>query len=56
MTVIAYESLRDFIERLEGAGRIARVSAKVSPRLEITGDRHHRFRKRDKSRAAADLG
>ena len=33
---MAYESLREFIERLEGAGRLVRVSAKVSPRLEIT--------------------
>jgi 4-hydroxy-3-polyprenylbenzoate decarboxylase len=33
---MAYESLRDFIERLESAGRLVRVSAKVSPRLEIT--------------------
>ena len=33
---MAYESLRDFIERLESAGRLVRVSAPVSPRLEIT--------------------
>src|ERR687892_1644927 len=36
MTVMAYESLRDFIERLEVAGRLVRVSTQVSPRLEIT--------------------
>jgi 4-hydroxy-3-polyprenylbenzoate decarboxylase len=36
MTVMAYDSLREFIERLEGAGRLVRVSAKVSPHLEIT--------------------
>jgi len=33
---MAYESLRDFIARLESAGRLVRVSAPVSPRLEIT--------------------
>jgi 4-hydroxy-3-polyprenylbenzoate decarboxylase len=33
---MAYESLRDFIERLESAGRLVRVSVPVSPRLEIT--------------------
>jgi 4-hydroxy-3-polyprenylbenzoate decarboxylase len=36
MTAMAYQSLREFIERLESAGRLVRVSAKVSPRLEIT--------------------
>jgi len=36
MTVMAYESLRDFIERLEGAGRLVRVRAPVSRHLEIT--------------------
>src|SRR5207244_3313399 len=29
-------SLRDFIDRLEGAGRLARVAAPVSPHLEMT--------------------
>jgi 4-hydroxy-3-polyprenylbenzoate decarboxylase len=33
---MAYESLREFILRLESAGRLVRVSAEVSPRLEIT--------------------
>ena len=33
---MAYESLRDFVERLEGAGRLVRVQAPVSPVLEIT--------------------
>jgi 4-hydroxy-3-polyprenylbenzoate decarboxylase len=33
---MAYESLRDFIERLERAGRLVRVSARVSRHLEIT--------------------
>ena len=33
---MAYESLRDFIARLESAGRLVRVRAPVSPRLEIT--------------------
>jgi 4-hydroxy-3-polyprenylbenzoate decarboxylase len=33
---VAYESLRDFMERLERAGRLVRVTAPVSPRLEIT--------------------
>jgi 4-hydroxy-3-polyprenylbenzoate decarboxylase len=33
---MAYASLRDFIARLEGAGRLVRVQAPVSPRLEIT--------------------
>ncbi|WP_096704528.1 UbiD family decarboxylase [Magnetospirillum sp. 15-1] len=31
-----YESLRDFISRLEKAGRLKRVSAPVSPHLEMT--------------------
>ncbi len=31
-----YASLRDFIERLEGAGSLARVTAPVSPVLEMT--------------------
>nr|WP_068430808.1 UbiD family decarboxylase [Magnetospirillum sp. XM-1]CUW38192.1 3-octaprenyl-4-hydroxybenzoate decarboxylase\ len=31
-----YESLRDFIARLEKAGRLRRVSAPVSPHLEMT--------------------
>src|SRR5258705_11547324 len=31
-----YSSLRDFIDRLEGAGRLVRVSAPVSPYLEMT--------------------
>src|SRR5712691_8166035 len=31
-----YASLRDFIDRLEGAGRLARVATPVSPYLEIT--------------------
>ncbi|MFI4987366.1 MAG: UbiD family decarboxylase [Alphaproteobacteria bacterium] len=31
-----YGSLRDFMTRLEGAGRLARVSAAVSPVLEMT--------------------
>ena len=31
-----YASLRDFIDRLEGAGRLARVTAPVSPVLEVT--------------------
>ena len=33
---MAYRSLRDFIARLEGAGRLSRVSAPVSPHLEMT--------------------
>jgi 4-hydroxy-3-polyprenylbenzoate decarboxylase len=33
---MAYASLREFIERLESAGRLVRVRAPVSPRLEIT--------------------
>ena len=33
---MAYRSLRDFIARLEGAGRLHRVSAPVSPNLEMT--------------------
>src|ERR1700730_1403464 len=31
-----YSSLRDFIDRLEGAGRLMRVAAPVSPDLEMT--------------------
>src|SRR6516162_7356194 len=31
-----YASLRDFMERLESAGRLARVTAPVSPELEMT--------------------
>jgi 4-hydroxy-3-polyprenylbenzoate decarboxylase len=31
-----YASLRDFIDRLEGAGRLARVTAPISPVLEVT--------------------
>src|SRR5260370_35679424 len=31
-----YASLRDFIDRLEGAGRLVRVGAPVSPYLEMT--------------------
>ena len=33
---MAYSSLRDFIDRLEKAGRLVRVRAPVSPRLEMT--------------------
>ena len=33
---MAYRSLRDFIARLEGAGRLSRVAAPVSPHLEMT--------------------
>ena len=33
---MAYESLRDFMDRLERAGRLVRVKAPVSPVLEIT--------------------
>jgi 4-hydroxy-3-polyprenylbenzoate decarboxylase len=33
---VAYASLREFMARLEGAGRLVRVSAPVSPALEIT--------------------
>ena len=33
---MAYASLREFMARLEGAGRLVRVSAPVSPALEIT--------------------
>ena len=33
---MAYRSLRDFIARLEHAGRLQRVSAPVSPNLEMT--------------------
>jgi 4-hydroxy-3-polyprenylbenzoate decarboxylase len=33
---VAYASLREFVARLEGAGRLVRVSAPVSPALEIT--------------------
>jgi len=31
-----YASLRDFMARLEGAGRLVRVAAPVSPYLEMT--------------------
>jgi len=31
-----FSSLRDFIDRLEAAGRLVRVTASVSPKLEIT--------------------
>src|SRR6516165_3946623 len=31
-----YASLRDFMDRLEAAGRLARVTAPVSPELEMT--------------------
>src|SRR3546814_728898 len=34
--VMAYRSLRDFIDRLEGEGRLVRVKAPVSPHLEMT--------------------
>jgi 4-hydroxy-3-polyprenylbenzoate decarboxylase len=33
---MAFASLREFMARLEGAGRLVRVSAPVSPNLEIT--------------------
>ena len=33
---MAFASLREFMARLEGAGRLVRVSAPVSPALEIT--------------------
>src|SRR5690606_31353744 len=33
---MAYDSLRDFMARLEGAGRLARVTAPVSTVLEMT--------------------
>ena len=33
---MAYRSLREFLEKLEGAGRLVRVSEAVSPNLEIT--------------------
>ena len=33
---MAYRSLREFITRLESAGRLSRVSAPVSPHLEMT--------------------
>jgi 4-hydroxy-3-polyprenylbenzoate decarboxylase len=33
---MAYASLREFIQRLEGAGRLVRVSTEVSPVLEMT--------------------
>jgi 4-hydroxy-3-polyprenylbenzoate decarboxylase len=33
---VSYQSLREFIARLEGAGRLVRVRAPVSPALEIT--------------------
>ncbi|HDD36770.1 MAG TPA: menaquinone biosynthesis decarboxylase, partial [Archaeoglobus veneficus] len=31
-----YDSLRDFIEKLDGEGELARISYEVSPELEIT--------------------
>ena len=31
-----YASLRDFMDRLEAAGRLTRVAAPVSPYLELT--------------------
>src|SRR5271168_3028701 len=34
--MMSYSSLRDFISRLEGAGRLVRVSAPVSACLEMT--------------------
>jgi 4-hydroxy-3-polyprenylbenzoate decarboxylase len=34
--VMPYASLRDFIARLEGAGRLVRVATPVSPHLEMT--------------------
>src|SRR3546814_10126131 len=34
--LMAFSSLRDFIDRLERAGRLQRVSAPVSPELEMT--------------------
>src|SRR3546814_2287410 len=34
--LMAFSSLRDFIDRLERAGRLQRVSAPVSPALETT--------------------
>src|SRR3546814_10603358 len=33
---MAFASLRDFIDRLERAGRLKRVTAAVSPELEMT--------------------
>jgi 4-hydroxy-3-polyprenylbenzoate decarboxylase len=33
---MAYRNLRDFLERLEREGELARVAAKVSPKLEIS--------------------
>ena len=33
---MAYDSLRDFIARLESTGRLVRVGAPVSPALEVT--------------------
>lgn len=33
---MAYKSLRDFMSRLEGEGRLARVSEPVTPVLELT--------------------
>ena len=31
-----YRDLRDFVSQLEGLGELKRVSAEVSPRLEMT--------------------
>src|SRR6201993_4792171 len=36
MGLMPYTSLRDFMDRLETAGRLARVTAPVSPYLEMT--------------------
>ncbi|MEK9660511.1 MAG: UbiD family decarboxylase, partial [Alphaproteobacteria bacterium] len=36
VSVQAYDSLRDFIDRLEAAGRLVRVSHPVAPELEMT--------------------
>jgi 4-hydroxy-3-polyprenylbenzoate decarboxylase len=33
---VPYDSLRDFIARLERDGRLVRVAAPVSPDLEVT--------------------
>ncbi len=33
---MAFSSLRDFIDRLEQAGRLVRVGEPVSPNLEMT--------------------
>src|SRR5262245_62630426 len=36
IAAMSYASLRDFIDRLEAAGRLVRVDAPVSPYLEMT--------------------